>query len=151
MLTPKQADQMLFCKGHFQQRLRLCNCRSCQAHYPCSKNRTSRARILDIRQHKDFETEHIRRSLNSPLKNLTPMVQDLFGNPDALHILWKGLKTKFDDGEGILGSKNLSMNILCYDGDASQLATSLLRAKGYTAFRVRGGFPALKELAVSRR
>lgn len=141
---------MLSCNGQRKQRLRLCNHRSCRTQLSCSKNRTSRNRILDLRQHSDFEDGHIRRSVNSPLKNLTPFMRDIFGDPDALHRLWKGLKVKFDDGKKLFSSKKLPTIVLCYDGDTSQIATSILRAKGYTAFSVCGGFPALRKFATSR-
>lgn len=30
--------------------------------------------------------------------------------------------------------------VICYDGDTSRVATSVLRAKGYAADSIRGGF-----------
>lgn len=78
-------------------------------------------------------------------------MSDVFGNPNALHLLWHDLKTKFDDGEVILGPKTTPMIVLCYDGESSQIATSLLRARGYIAFSVSGGFPALHKSMESRR
>ncbi|MCJ1265025.1 hypothetical protein MMC22_004900 [Lobaria immixta] len=150
VLKPIQAKQMLSCNGQGKQRLQVCNHRSCRGQLSCSKNRTSQTTFLDLRQRKDFETGHIRRSLSSPLKDLSPTMQDVFGNTDALHKLWKGLQIKFDGGEKILGSKKLAVIVLCYDGEISQMATSILRAKGYTAFSVCGGFPALRKSTMSR-
>ena len=141
---------MLSCNGKRKQRLRVCNRQSCRTQLSCSKSRTSRTRILDLRQRNDFDVGHIRWSLSRPLKDLTPMMRDVFGNPDNLHTLWKGLKIKFDDGEKMLSPKKLPMIVLCYDGETSQMATSLLRAKGYTAFSVCGGSPALRKFATSR-
>ncbi|KAL8733934.1 MAG: hypothetical protein Q9181_003385 [Wetmoreana brouardii] len=79
------------------------------------------------------------------------MIRDVFGNPEALHTLWKGLKIKFDDDQECLSSKKQPIIVLCYDGDTSQIATSMLRAKGYKAFSVCGGFLALWKLATHRR
>lgn len=36
--------------------------------------------------------------------------------------------------------------VLCYDGDSARVATSVLRAKGYEADSIRGGFKALGEM-----
>ena len=141
---------MLFSKGQRKQPLQVCNRQSCRTQLSCSKNRTFGATFLDLRQGNDFETAHIRPSLNSPLKDLSPILRDVFENPDALYLLWKGLQVKFDDGENVLGSKKLPLIVLCYDGEISQMATSILRAKGYTAFSVNGGFPALRKSAMSR-
>lgn len=150
VLTPSQVGQMFAGDSQHKCRLRACNRHSCQTRLSCSKNWTSTSRILDLRQHHDFAVAHIRRSLSSPLKDLTPSVTDIFGNPDVLHMLWKRLKNKFDNDGEMLGSKKLPLIILCYDGDASQVATSLLRAKGFTTFSVSGGFPALKRSVLFR-
>ena len=77
-------------------------------------------------------------------------MRDVFGKPNALHMLWESLKIRFDTDEEVLGSKELPLIILCYDGDTSQMATSLLRAKGFTAFSISGGFPALKRFVLSQ-
>lgn len=77
------------------------------------------------------------------------MMQDVFSNPDTLHVIRKSLKAKFDTDEGLLGSKELPMIVLDYDGGPSRIATSMLRAKGYTAFSC-GGFPALRKFVLTR-
>lgn len=41
---------------------------------------------------------------------------------------------------------NKHLLIICYDGDSSRVATSVLRAKGYQADSVRGGFKALSDV-----
>ena len=77
------------------------------------------------------------------------MMQDVFGNPDALYTIWKSLKAKFDIEESLLGSKELPIVLLDYDGDVSRIAASILRAKGYTAFSC-GGFPILRTFVLTR-
>ena len=115
------------------------------------KQRTLGTRFLDLRQREDFEAEHIPQSMSSPLKSLTPAIRDLFGDPETLHMIWTRLQTKFIKGEKGLSPKRLPIVILCYDGDTSQMATSILRAKGYTAFSVCGGFCALKRFTPTRK
>ena len=142
---------MLSCSAPRKQRLRECHRRSCQTLLPGNNKRASGTRFLDLRQRKDFETEHIPQSVSSPLEGLTPTMRDVFGNSDALHLLWTELKRKFKDEEKILSPKKLPVVVLCYDGDVSQMATSILRAKGYEAFSVCGGFSALRKVTATGR
>ncbi|KAL8980139.1 MAG: hypothetical protein Q9205_004698 [Flavoplaca limonia] len=151
ILSTRQAARMLSCSNQRKQRLRECKRRSNQTRMADVRQRTFRTRFLDLRQREDFETEHIPQSMSSPLKSLTPAIRDLFGNPETLHMIWTGLQSKFIQGEKELSPKKLPIVILCYDGDTSQMATSILRAKGYTAFSVCGGFCALKRFTPTRK
>ncbi|KAL8758765.1 MAG: hypothetical protein Q9199_001240 [Rusavskia elegans] len=146
ILSTRQAARMLSCSAQRKQRLRECKRRSYQARGADDNKRTSGTRFLDLRQRDDFETEHVPQSMSSPLKGLTPTIRDLFGDPDTLHMIWTGLQAKFDKDEKVLSPKKQRIVILCYDGDTSQTATSILRAKGYTAFSVSGGFSALRRV-----
>jgi rhodanese-related sulfurtransferase len=38
----------------------------------------------------------------------------------------------------------LTVLVVCYDGGASQLGTSILRDRGIEAFNVKGGYEALR-------
>ncbi|RYO94785.1 hypothetical protein DL766_000048 [Monosporascus sp. MC13-8B] len=44
-----------------------------------------------------------------------------------------------------IGRRELPSLVVCYDGDASRLATSILRAKGIQAFSILGGFRKIQE------
>lgn len=151
ILSTTQAARMLSCSAQRKQRLRECKRRSYQARGADDNKRTSGTRFLDLRQRDDFETEQIPQSMNSPLKGLTPTIRDLFGDPDTLHMIWTGLQAKFDKDEKVLSPKKQPIVILCYDGDTSQTATSILRAKGYTAFSVCGGFSALRRVTPTNK
>ena len=136
--------------GDQKRQLRVCSQQKCRSRLHCCRSPSSRVNILDLRQLRDFETEHILQSLCSPLTGLTENIHDVFGQAETLHMLWKDLKAKFDDRERIATEKDMPTIVLCYYGDASQVATSILRAKGITAFSVDGGFHALRDLSLAR-
>ena len=138
-------EQILSCNGHRVQPLGICNPKSCRTRQSHRRNRTSRIRSLELRQECEFEATHICQSVKSPLTNLDPMMRDVFGNPDALHMIWKSVKTKFDTDHGLLGSREPPINVLDYDGEPSQIATSIPHAKGYIAFSC-GGFSCTEEV-----
>ncbi|RDL35206.1 uncharacterized protein BP5553_07137 [Venustampulla echinocandica] len=123
---------------------RSCNRQSCRERASCRSYRRTQPTVLDIRQGSDFRKGHIQGSISSPLKNLSEMTEDVFGDPNAIYLHWGNLKSKFDLEGHRIGSKHSPVLILCYDGDISRLATSMLRGRGYTAFGVQGGFPALR-------
>ena len=100
--------------------------------------------VVDLRQSIDFQKDHVTGSINSPLNTLTPMTKDIFGDPNAIYTHWGNLKTNFDAEGERLGPKGSVILVLCYDGETSRLATSILRARNYTAFSVMAGFPALR-------
>ncbi|KAL8996291.1 MAG: hypothetical protein Q9169_004177 [Polycauliona sp. 2 TL-2023] len=151
ILSTRQAARMLSSSGQRKQRLRECKRRSSQAPVADLNKRTTRTRFLDLRQRADYEKEHVLQSINSPLKCLGPTICDLFGDADTLHMIWTGLQAHFGGAEGLLGPKGLPIVLLCYDGDTSQMATSILRAKGHTAFSVSGGFSALRRVTPTRK
>jgi cysteine synthase A len=99
----------------------------------------------------DFSAKHIRGSLNSPLKGISPQPQDIFGHAELLHELWKNLRQKFDEDPKMLGSKSRPLIVLCYDGEVSRLATSVLRGRDYKAINIANGFPAFYRFASSRK
>jgi rhodanese-related sulfurtransferase len=117
---------------------------SCRGKLACKRPRFSEAAILDLRQSKDYEAGHIRGSQSSPLKNLTEKTGDIFQDPNALPMHRTNLRVKFSEEVDRLGSKTSPLFVLCYDGETSRLATSILRAAGYTRLSVSGGFSALR-------
>ncbi|KAK2751175.1 hypothetical protein FQN57_000252 [Myotisia sp. PD_48] len=134
----------------------LCESRSCRRSiafrrkFPClgkpscTSSPTSKVMILDLRQNSDFTNAHIRSSRNSPLKSLTPTSGDIFADSNVLHMFWTNLTAQFNKEANSFCPKSFTLLVLCYDGETSRLATSILRAKGYLAFSVFGGFSALQ-------
>lgn len=90
-------------------------------------------------------------SMSSPLKQLTERTGDIYSDSNALHMHWKTLKVKFEAEATRLGSKTSSLLVLCYDGETSRLAVSILRAQGYAAFSVFGGYHALVDCVKTRK
>lgn len=64
---------------------------------------------------------------------------------------WTNLRVKFGEEVDRLGSKTSPLLVLCYDGETSRLATSILRAAGYTGLSVSGGFLALRRSIKARK
>ena len=73
---------------------------------------------------------------------------DLFGDPHAVFSVWNGIQSLFSAPAVSKTLKSaqiqqLPVLVVCYDGDASRLATSSLRHRGVEASSVKGGFEAL--------
>ncbi|KAI6778493.1 putative siderophore biosynthesis protein-like protein [Emericellopsis cladophorae] len=101
---------------------------------------------IDIRQELDFQDFHLPGSINVPFANeFTPCP---FSDPSTLATLWTRLETYFAAPPETLLSAMDDKQILvvCYDGDASRVASSVLRAKGYETNSVKGGFMALRKV-----
>lgn len=120
----------------------LCDSLACRSKLACNSLQLSNTVILDLRRAEDFEAEHILGARSSPLKNLTSKTGDIFDDPQALHVYWTNLILKFSDEAETIGWIASPLLVLCYDGEVSRLATSLLRAQGHEAYSVLGGFPA---------
>jgi rhodanese-related sulfurtransferase len=98
----------------------------------------------------DFEAGHIPGSFSAPLSGLHDGFAggDLFGDADAVYSIWIHMQKWLQGAElsGVLteaAKDNRKVVLLCYDGFASQLASSAFREVNIEAFTVRGGFPAL--------
>lgn len=89
--------------------------------------------------------------MSSPLKQLTERTGDIYSDSNALHMHWRNLKSKFEAESARLGSKTSPLLVLCYDGETSRLAVSILRAQGYSAFSVFGGYHALMDSVKARK
>ena len=102
--------------------------------------------IIDFRQPLDFHDFHLPGSVNVPFVHEdTPSP---FSEPYILESLWKRLEETFkapnEELRDLLRGRRILL--LCYDGDSARVATSVLRAKGYEADSVKGGFKALRRL-----
>ncbi|KAI1500226.1 tryptophan synthase beta subunit-like PLP-dependent enzyme [Biscogniauxia marginata] len=98
--------------------------------------------LLDLRQPAAFSQLSLPGSINLPCAN--PEDNSPFFDSDVLSTLWTELDSRFDAGEKVSSLvRDKRIIVLCYNGDCSRVATSVLRAKGYIAESVKGGFNAL--------
>ncbi|KAM0237132.1 hypothetical protein ACHAPO_004477 [Fusarium lateritium] len=102
--------------------------------------------IIDLRQPRDFGNFHLPGAVNMPFVNdNTPSP---FSDAKLLETLWKCLEDTFgkpgQELQSLLQGKRILLT--CYDGDSARVATSVLRAKGYEADSIRGGFQALNNM-----
>lgn len=106
----------------------------------------SETAIIDLRQAEDFEEFHVPGSTNIPFVQADQ--PSPFSDPAVLKALWTRLEETFkvpnQDIQSLIRSKRTL--ILCYDGDSSRVANSVLRAKGYETDSVRGGFKVLHQM-----
>ncbi|RYP40353.1 hypothetical protein DL767_001765 [Monosporascus sp. MG133] len=115
--------------------------------------------IIDLRSAQSFCGQHMCGSYSLPLPGLTatPAGGELFADPEKVYETWKGLKALLLEHDGVsqligdIGRRGLPSLVLCYDGDASSLATSMLRAEGIEAFSVACGFRGIQGTLVSAR
>ncbi|KHN99505.1 cysteine synthase K/M:Cysteine synthase B [Metarhizium album ARSEF 1941] len=102
--------------------------------------------IIDLRQAADFEAFHVPGSTNVPFVQADQ--GSPFSDPRILKGLWTRLEETFklphQDLQSLLQGKRVLL--LCYDGDSSRVANSVLRAKGYETDNIRGGFKVLRQL-----
>lgn len=109
----------------------------------CPKSETT---IIDLRQAADFGEFHVPGSTNVPF--VMADQPSPFSDPSVLKALWTRLedtfKTPNQDIQSLIQGKRVLL--LCYDGDSSRVANSVLRAKGYETESIRGGFSVLRQL-----
>ncbi|KAM0385817.1 hypothetical protein ACHAPY_000363 [Fusarium culmorum] len=102
--------------------------------------------IIDLRQPQEFSNFHLPGAVNIPFVNdNTPSP---FSDAKLLETLWKSLEDTFkkpnQDLQSLLQDRRILLT--CCDGDSARVATSVLRAKGYEADSIRGGFQALNKM-----
>ncbi|KAH9986979.1 tryptophan synthase beta subunit-like PLP-dependent enzyme [Xylariaceae sp. FL0662B] len=103
------------------------------------------AAIIDLRQPVDFAEFSLPGSINLPFAK--PTEPSPFSDPAVLESLWPKLDARFSSpDQSLLSIQGKRILVLCYDGDSSRVATSVLRARGYEADSLRGGFKALDNL-----
>ncbi|KAM0078639.1 hypothetical protein ACKRZS_009364 [Fusarium odoratissimum] len=105
--------------------------------------------IIDLRQPDDFSMFHLPGAVNMPfVQDGTPSP---FSDAKLLESLWKNLDGAFKapgaEVQPLLSGRRVLLT--CYDGDSARVATSVLRAKGYEADSIRGGFQALNKMRQS--
>lgn len=97
--------------------------------------------VLDLRPMNMYAAAHIRDSRNVAV-SLAP--DDFFGDAKAVEQRWMELRAALES-EACTWSSPRKVLLLCADGDSSRMAAAILRAKGFEALCVDGGFPALVE------
>jgi cysteine synthase A len=105
--------------------------------------------ILDFRRPADFVANHLPGAVNIPLDSLEPLYGSPFEDSKLLARQWRELETLFS--QSICGASDAVANVrkgkhvltICYHGDTSRIANSILRAKGVQAVNCRGGFHAI--------
>ncbi|KAK4124399.1 cysteine synthase [Parathielavia appendiculata] len=122
--------------------------RCCAIHAPSPP---SAPLVLDLRSKVAFRAKHVPGSLSVPLEGLTPDLADgdLFGDPEAVFNVWNSIQVHFSAKEMVellkdAGRGRRAVVVVCYDGDASRLATATFRDRGIEAFSVQGGFAGLQ-------
>ncbi|WQF79224.1 Putative Rhodanese-like domain, tryptophan synthase beta chain-like, PALP domain-containing protein [Colletotrichum destructivum] len=103
--------------------------------------------IIDLRKPEDFQTHHIPGSENIPVVESSDWKP--FSDAKILEKVWLKLEATLDPktetGKILEAYRQKPIVVLCYDGDSSRVATSVLRARGFEADSVRGGFRALRD------
>lgn len=99
--------------------------------------------VIDLRQAKDFNDWHLPNAVNIPLKTLDAQTPSPFKEPSVLESQWSELEALFRQSGNMAALANTRVMVVCYIGDTSRVATSVLRAKGVEADNVRGGWKAL--------
>lgn len=101
--------------------------------------------LLDLRTREDFQAWRFPLSINLPLEALSSDTCSPFGDSSTLEKQWLELEALFEHGlartplndeKSLVGHQVL---VICYDGDTSRVATSILRAKNIEACSMRGG------------
>ncbi|VUC36358.1 unnamed protein product [Clonostachys rosea] len=103
--------------------------------------------IVDLRQPDDYDRFSLPGSVNFPLvQSGTPSP---FSDPKVMVQLWKELEARLESNNEDICSRLRDKHslIMCYDGDSARVATSVLRAKGYTADSTHGGIQAIEKMA----
>ncbi len=114
---------------------------------------------IDLRSASDYKAQHLDGAINIPLRSLTRSAPSPFADADVLETQWLELEELFASEHAISSTsgctsestasassssllrslKGKRVVLVCYTGDTSFVATSVLRAKGVEAYSVRGG------------
>ncbi|GAP93409.2 putative cysteine synthase A [Rosellinia necatrix] len=104
------------------------------------------ASVVDLRQPSDFHTYQVPGSTNLPIA--LPSNSSPFLDPAVMTTVWTQLEETFSSLDADLLSvlQDKRILVICYDGDTSRVATSVLRAKGFAADSIQGGFSNFSRL-----
>lgn len=103
--------------------------------------------ILDLRTAGAFADHHLPGAISRPLSSHDSLTPSPFSDPAVLERQWKELESVFDLTTIGLLKRAGCVWLVCYGGDTSRVATSVLRAKGVSASSLKGGMLALMSAA----
>lgn len=74
-----------------------------------------------------------------------------FFDPQVLKALWERLENTFKNPNQPIKSllEKKRVLLLCYDGDSSRVANSVLRARNFETMSIRGGYDVLRRMRQS--
>jgi cysteine synthase/rhodanese-related sulfurtransferase len=102
--------------------------------------------LLDLRTAEDFATFNLSASTSIPLQTLSPQTKNPFRDATTLEKQWTELNAIFAaDSTRLSELHGKHVYVLCYDGDTSRVATSILRARGVEASSLSGGLHELQK------
>jgi rhodanese-related sulfurtransferase len=102
--------------------------------------------LLDLRTAEDFATFNLSASTSISLQTLSPQTKNPFRDATTLEKQWTELNAIFAaDSARLSELHGKHVYVLCYDGDTSRVATSILRARGVEASSLRGGLHELQK------
>lgn len=103
--------------------------------------------ILDLRAVTDFEVWHLPGAISKPVNGLATETPSPFLNISVMEHIWPKLLSILSsystEPESSIEHKTVAL--ICYDGDTSRVATSILRARGIEAVSLMGGMNGLME------
>ncbi|RKF59662.1 Cysteine synthase B [Erysiphe neolycopersici] len=103
------------------------------------------AEIFDLRTAVDFDIWHLPGATSKPLVNLTAETKSPYFDTETMELIWPELMTMFSsyaaDKKRSLEKKTIVL--ICYNGDTSRVATSILRAHGVEALNLMYGMDGL--------
>ncbi|KAG6354322.1 hypothetical protein INS49_004927 [Diaporthe citri] len=105
--------------------------------------------ILDLRTAEAFADHHLPGAISRPLSSYDSSTPSPFSDPKVLEMQWKEVESVFDLTTIGLLKRAGCVWLVCYGGDTSRVATSVLRAKGVSANSLKGGMLALMSAARS--
>lgn len=97
--------------------------------------------IWDLRTVVDFDNWHLPGAVSKPLMNLTAETPSPFFDTSVMELLWQEMENMANDYVEFKGPEHRNDDILlvCYNGDTSRMATSVLRARGIKAINLMNG------------
>ncbi|TQS37116.1 hypothetical protein Golomagni_02420 [Golovinomyces magnicellulatus] len=97
--------------------------------------------IWDLRTVVHFDNWHLPGAVSKPLTNLTAETPSPFFDTTVMELLWREMETIANDYAKLKdpGPRNDDILLVCYNGDTSRMATSVLRARGIKAINLMGG------------
>lgn len=112
--------------------------------------------VIDIRKPAEFDQWHLPGAINFPLNSLDKNTTSPFSDSGVLEKQWLEIEGWFSQsGKKVTLFKELKESkiralLVCYTGNTSRVATSVLRAKGVETWCIRGGCKALidREMAL---